>query len=119
MAGVLKLMHGGLFSFVACCLSHQQEQNTDLEWYYTMNDMDLLANNFSSDLAFLTMNWRYMLGRPTVTMIAHAGLMGNICFWHRFNFQNFTNHKNVQEHLGGSLYCLLSSFLLPCEIMKM
>jgi hypothetical protein len=76
-AVLLKLMHAGLFPSVASCLSCHR-QNVDLDQYYTINDMDLLANNFSSDLAFLTMNWRHMLGRPTFTMIAHAGMIGNV-----------------------------------------
>lgn len=82
-------MHGGLFPSVACCLSHHQEQNVDLDQYYTINDVDLLINNFNSDLAFLTMNWRRMLGRPTITMIAHAGMLGNVYLRHCFNFENF------------------------------
>lgn len=99
---MLKLMHGGLFSPVACCLSHHQGQNIDLDQYYTVNDVDLLANNFNSDLAFLTMNWRHMLGRPTVTMIAHTGMIGNVCFRHYLNFENFINQNNTQHILVGS-----------------
>lgn len=45
-------------------------QTLDLEQYYTGNDVALLANNIMMDIAFLTMNWRHMLGRPLYTIIA-------------------------------------------------
>nr|CAD7453579.1 unnamed protein product [Timema tahoe] len=47
-------------------------QNVDQERYYTVNDIELMVSNFKSDLGFLAMNWRYMLGRPTVTMLANS-----------------------------------------------
>ncbi|XP_067642160.1 probable phosphorylase b kinase regulatory subunit alpha isoform X6 [Eurosta solidaginis] len=45
-------------------------QNIDFEEYYTTRDPDLLASNFTTNLAFLTNNWRHMLGRPTITLMA-------------------------------------------------
>jgi hypothetical protein len=95
-------MHGGLFPSLASCLSRHQHQNVDLDQYYTINDMDLLANNFSSDLAFLTMNWRHMLGRPTFTMIAHTGMIGNVGLTDRLNIENFVDHKNAYVLVVGS-----------------
>uniref|UniRef100_A0A1A9X0B4 Phosphorylase b kinase regulatory subunit n=1 Tax=Glossina brevipalpis TaxID=37001 RepID=A0A1A9X0B4_9MUSC len=45
-------------------------QHIDYEEYYTTRDPDLLASNFTTNLAFLTNNWRHMLGRPTITLMA-------------------------------------------------
>ncbi|XP_043262174.1 probable phosphorylase b kinase regulatory subunit alpha isoform X2 [Colletes gigas] len=45
-------------------------QNFDAEEYYTTNDAALLANTFTTNLAFLTINWKQMLGRPTITLLA-------------------------------------------------
>ncbi|XP_006613332.1 probable phosphorylase b kinase regulatory subunit alpha isoform X4 [Apis dorsata] len=45
-------------------------QNFDAEEYYTTNDAALLANTFTTNLAFLTINWKQMLGRPTITLVA-------------------------------------------------
>ncbi|XP_078033266.1 putative phosphorylase b kinase regulatory subunit alpha isoform X6 [Augochlora pura] len=45
-------------------------QNFDAEEYYTTNDAALLANNFTTNMAFLTINWKQMLGRPTITLVA-------------------------------------------------
>ncbi|XP_076750349.1 putative phosphorylase b kinase regulatory subunit alpha isoform X2 [Xylocopa sonorina] len=45
-------------------------QNFDAEEYYTTNDAALLANTFTTNLAFLTINWKKMLGRPTITLVA-------------------------------------------------
>jgi hypothetical protein len=64
--------------------------------------MDLLANNFSSDLAFLTMNWHHMLGRPTFTKTAHIGMIGNVGLRDRLNSENFVNHKNTYILAVGS-----------------
>nr|CAD7397132.1 unnamed protein product [Timema cristinae] len=52
--------------------------NVDQEQYYTVNDIELMVSNFKSDLGFLAMNWRYMLGRPTVTMLANSNQLGNV-----------------------------------------
>lgn len=45
------------------------------------NDIELLANNIMMDLAFLTMSWKHMLGRPTYTIIASSNFVGkvNVC----------------------------------------
>ncbi|XP_071453051.1 probable phosphorylase b kinase regulatory subunit alpha isoform X3 [Hetaerina americana] len=56
-------------------------QSFDMTGNYTVNDEELLANNFMDDLAFLTINWHQMLGRPTVTITIHSDQMldqGNI-----------------------------------------
>ncbi|XP_077259009.1 putative phosphorylase b kinase regulatory subunit alpha isoform X2 [Temnothorax americanus] len=45
-------------------------QKFDTEEYYTTNDVDLLVNTFTTTLAFLKINWKQMLGRPTVTLVA-------------------------------------------------
>ncbi|XP_063909483.1 probable phosphorylase b kinase regulatory subunit alpha isoform X2 [Zophobas morio] len=45
-------------------------QNVDMEEYYTSYDMALLADKLVTHFAFLTMNWRNMLGRPTITLVA-------------------------------------------------
>ncbi|XP_025423580.1 probable phosphorylase b kinase regulatory subunit alpha isoform X1 [Sipha flava] len=47
-------------------------QTLDLDQYYMGNDIELLANNIMMDLAFLTMSWKHMLGRPTYTIIASS-----------------------------------------------
>ncbi|KOC69336.1 putative phosphorylase b kinase regulatory subunit alpha [Habropoda laboriosa] len=44
--------------------------NFDAEEYYTTNDAALLVNTFTTNLAFLTINWKQMLGRPTITLVA-------------------------------------------------
>ncbi|EDW65786.2 uncharacterized protein Dvir_GJ18703 [Drosophila virilis] len=48
----------------------QHTQHIDYEEYYTTRDPDLLASNFTTNLGFLTNNWRHMLGRPTITLMA-------------------------------------------------
>ncbi|XP_044256007.1 probable phosphorylase b kinase regulatory subunit alpha isoform X1 [Tribolium madens] len=45
-------------------------QNVDMDEYYTSYDMALLADKLVTHFAFLTMNWRNMLGRPTITLVA-------------------------------------------------
>lgn len=42
------------------------------------NDIELLANNIMMDLAFLTMSWKHMLGRPTYTIIASSDFVGKV-----------------------------------------
>lgn len=56
--------------------SHPNIQNFDYEEYYTTRDPALLASNFTTNLAFLTNNWRHMLGRPTITLMATHYLLG-------------------------------------------
>lgn len=53
------------------------KKNQDFEEYYTTRDPALLASNFTWQLAFLTNNWRHMLGRPTITLMATHYLLGN------------------------------------------
>nr|XP_012153820.1 PREDICTED: probable phosphorylase b kinase regulatory subunit alpha isoform X4 [Megachile rotundata] len=55
-------LHDKIFAFTP--------QNFDAEEYYTTNDAALLANTFTTNLAFLTINWKQMLGRPTITLVA-------------------------------------------------
>ncbi|KAG4068027.1 hypothetical protein HA402_010713 [Bradysia odoriphaga] len=50
-------------------------QNFDFEEYYTSRDPSLLASNFTNQLAFLANNWRHMLGRPTITLMATENLL--------------------------------------------
>ncbi|KAJ8946070.1 hypothetical protein NQ318_009196 [Aromia moschata] len=45
-------------------------QNFDVEEYYTSYDIALLADKVVAHLAFLTMSWRNMLGRPTISLVA-------------------------------------------------
>lgn len=40
------------------------------------NDTELLANNIMMDLAFLSMSWKHVLGRPTYTIIASSNFVG-------------------------------------------
>lgn len=56
--------------YCVCC------QTVDLEQYYMTTDTEFLANNIMMDIAFLTMNWRHMLGRPTYIIVASASLDG-------------------------------------------
>jgi hypothetical protein len=77
-------------------------RNVDLDQYYTVYDMDLLVNNFSSDLAFLTMNWCHTLGRPTFTKTAHIGMIGIVGLRDRLNTENFVDHKNTYILAAGS-----------------
>ncbi|KAL7293816.1 hypothetical protein TKK_0012875 [Trichogramma kaykai] len=55
-------LHDRIFAFTP--------QNIDIEDYYTSNDAFFLADTFTTNLAFLTINWKHMLGRPTVTLVA-------------------------------------------------
>lgn len=55
-----------------CCMC----QNFDTEEYYTTNDADLLVNTFTTTLAFLKINWKQMLGRPTITLVATHSRLG-------------------------------------------
>ncbi|XP_066589862.1 probable phosphorylase b kinase regulatory subunit alpha isoform X2 [Prorops nasuta] len=55
-------LHDKIFAFTP--------QNFDAEEYYMTNDAGLLANTFVTNLAFLTINWKHMLGRPTITLVA-------------------------------------------------
>ena len=48
----------------------------DVEEYYMRTDVALLANNIMMDIAFLTMNWKQMLGRPTYILVATQSLVG-------------------------------------------
>lgn len=50
----------------------------DLEQYYMRTDVEFLANNIMMDLAFLAMNWRHMLGRPTYVIVASELFDGNL-----------------------------------------
>lgn len=50
-------------------------QNFDME-YYTNYDIALLIDTFTTNLAFLTINWRQMLGRPTLTIVAARNQLG-------------------------------------------
>jgi phosphorylase kinase alpha/beta subunit len=43
-------------------------QNFDYDEYYTTRDPDLLASNFTSNLAFLSNSWNHLLGRPTICL---------------------------------------------------
>ncbi|KAG8296765.1 Phosphorylase b kinase regulatory subunit alpha [Homalodisca vitripennis] len=45
-------------------------KTVDLEQYYMSTDVEFLANNIMMDIAFLAMNWRHMLGRPTYVIVA-------------------------------------------------
>lgn len=113
----MKLMHGGLFPSVASCLSRRR-QNVDLDQYYTINDMDLLANNFSSDLAFLTMNWRHMLGRPTFTMIAHAGMIGNVGLRDCLTIENSIYPKNMFMYSNSQGAAICVYFPIYYEVLR-
>ncbi|XP_015608524.1 probable phosphorylase b kinase regulatory subunit alpha isoform X2 [Cephus cinctus] len=55
-------LHDKIFAFTP--------QTFDAEEYYTTNDAALLADTFTTNLAFLTINWKQMLGRPTITIVA-------------------------------------------------
>ncbi|XP_014208892.1 probable phosphorylase b kinase regulatory subunit alpha isoform X2 [Copidosoma floridanum] len=55
-------LHDRIFAFTP--------QNIDVVDYYTSNDAAFLADTFTTNLAFLTINWKQMLGRPTVTLVA-------------------------------------------------
>lgn len=57
-------------------LIRQQHQNLDIDEFYTPRDPPLLTSNFSDNLAFLANNWRHMLGRPTITLVATDYLLG-------------------------------------------
>lgn len=52
-------------------------QNFDAEEFYVTNDADFLASIFTTNLAFLGINWRQMLGRPTITIVATHNHLGN------------------------------------------
>ncbi|KAK5643763.1 hypothetical protein RI129_007608 [Pyrocoelia pectoralis] len=48
-----------------------------MEEYYISHDSGLLADKFTTNLAFLTMNWRNMLGRPIIILLASGHLLEN------------------------------------------
>lgn len=52
-------------------------QNFDAEEFYVTNDADFLASIFTTNLAFLGINWKQMLGRPTITIVATHNHLGN------------------------------------------
>ena len=90
-------------------------QTLDLEQYYTGNDVALLADNIMMDISFLTMNWKYMLGRPLYTIIASSRMIG------QFSVQptnsNYLNYplllycKNIRRKLNLIFF---SSCLCVC-----
>lgn len=45
-------------------------QNFDMDEYYTSYDSALLVDKLMTHFAFLSMNWRNMLGRPTIIVVA-------------------------------------------------
>lgn len=55
-------LHDKIFAFTP--------QNFDPEEFYMTNDAALLASTFTTHLAFLTINWKQILGRPTITLVA-------------------------------------------------
>ncbi|GBP17036.1 Probable phosphorylase b kinase regulatory subunit alpha [Eumeta japonica] len=50
-------------------------QNFDYEEYYMSRDPALLASTFTTNVAFLGMSWKQMLGRPTITLLATQYLL--------------------------------------------
>lgn len=40
------------------------------------NDADLLVSTYTTTLAFLKINWKQILGRPTVTLVATHNHLG-------------------------------------------
>ncbi|XP_051160573.1 probable phosphorylase b kinase regulatory subunit alpha isoform X3 [Leptopilina boulardi] len=55
-------LHDKIFAFTP--------QNFDAEEFYMTNDAALLASTFTTNMAFLTINWKQILGRPTITLVA-------------------------------------------------
>ncbi|CAG9764176.1 unnamed protein product [Ceutorhynchus assimilis] len=49
----------------------------DMNEYYTSYDLALLADKLMTHIAFLTMSWRNLLGRPTVTILASQHYLEN------------------------------------------
>ncbi|XP_055604026.1 probable phosphorylase b kinase regulatory subunit alpha isoform X3 [Uranotaenia lowii] len=49
----------------------------DHDEYYTSRDPALLVSNFMDVLAFLSISWRHLLGRPTITLTATHWLIDN------------------------------------------
>ncbi|KAL3267411.1 hypothetical protein HHI36_011540 [Cryptolaemus montrouzieri] len=45
-------------------------QNFDMDEYYTSYDSALLVDKIMTHFAFLSMNWKHMLGRPTIILVA-------------------------------------------------
>ncbi|XP_070508631.1 probable phosphorylase b kinase regulatory subunit alpha [Chironomus tepperi] len=50
-------------------------QNIDYDEYYTTRDPDLLASNFTNNLAFLAQSWSHTLGRPLHVLTIHSFLL--------------------------------------------
>lgn len=42
------------------------------------HDIALLVDTFTTNLAFVTMNWRNLLGRPTITLVATQQYLGKL-----------------------------------------
>uniref|UniRef100_A0A0C9Q7C2 Phosphorylase b kinase regulatory subunit n=1 Tax=Fopius arisanus TaxID=64838 RepID=A0A0C9Q7C2_9HYME len=55
-------LHDRIFAFTP--------QNFDADEFYVTNDAAFLADTFTTNLAFLGINWKQMLGRPTVALVA-------------------------------------------------
>lgn len=55
-------------------------KNIDYDEYYTTRDPDLLASNFTTNLAILAASWRHLLGRPLCVLLATHSLLGNFIF---------------------------------------
>lgn len=51
-----------------------------MEEYYTSYDNALLADKVVTHLAFLTMNWRNELGRPTLSLVTTKNHLGKLYF---------------------------------------
>ncbi|XP_058445149.1 probable phosphorylase b kinase regulatory subunit alpha isoform X3 [Malaya genurostris] len=49
----------------------------DYDEYYTSRDPALLVSNFMDVLAFLSISWHHLLGRPTITLTATHWLIDN------------------------------------------
>ncbi|XP_055522967.1 probable phosphorylase b kinase regulatory subunit alpha isoform X4 [Wyeomyia smithii] len=49
----------------------------DYDEYYTSRDPALLVSNFMDVLAFLSISWHHLLGRPTITLTANHWLIDN------------------------------------------
>lgn len=48
-----------------------------MDEYYTTHDIALLADTLTTNIAFLTISWRQMLGRPTIVLVATKNFLGN------------------------------------------
>ncbi|XP_066250095.1 probable phosphorylase b kinase regulatory subunit alpha isoform X2 [Euwallacea similis] len=93
-------------------------QNIDMSEYYTSYDLALLADKLTTHIAFLTITWRNLLGRPTVTLVATRHYLEN----GKIPLAMITTMKKLKSgYINGTRVTLghLSEFLSTSSITNL